>query len=360
METYRGSLITRSSLYSRNLFKKKTVFTFDYFPGRVETLNDALVIFEACRQGILHKTTRRLLEKEKEELRGGKVYVFDEIESGIKRWTDGRLWSPSRIIKDFLVYRELATRDLNIKRHEPLDDLLQKRITTEGLKVHQCSKGTFLLRKDGLLKKTLSIKFNEKYQHMIIYEDAVISPESSLPPRAFEELRYLQPGEDILNSEKMPKINRNYSKKIQKKRNEQQPIQYLSKQFLLAQTDQRQPNYQLYYQTGIIGGSSLGSTLLGGALNNDQIYVNDNIIPSTSTFVPYQYGAVNLTVETPLLCIPWSPNQPISFNSSNINSAIYPSIIPPLQQTQIFNTSTNPLNDSLTISNENDSDIETA
>lgn len=45
METYRGSLINRSNLYSRNLFKKKTVFTFDYFPGRVETLNDALVIF---------------------------------------------------------------------------------------------------------------------------------------------------------------------------------------------------------------------------------------------------------------------------------------------------------------------------
>ncbi|GBC10111.1 hypothetical protein RclHR1_09340010 [Rhizophagus clarus] len=326
------------------------------YRGRVETLNDALIIFEACRQGILHKTTRRLLEKEKEELRGGKVYVFDETESGIKRWTDGRLWSPSRIIKDFLVYRELATRDRNIKRHEPLDDLLQKRITTEGLKVHQCSKGTFLLRKDGLLKKTLSIKFNETYQHMIIYEDVVISPESSLPPRAFEELRYLQPGDDILNSEKMPKINRNCAKKNQKKRNEQQPIQYLSKKLLLAQTDQRQPNYQLFYQTGIIGGSTLGSTLLGSAFNNDQTYVNDNIIPSTNTFVPY--GAVNLTVETPLLCIPWSPNQPIGFNNSNITSTIYPTINPSFQQTQIFNNSSNPLNNS-TISNENDSDIET-
>jgi hypothetical protein len=275
-------------------------------------------------------------------------YVFDETESGIKRWTDGRLWSPSRIIKDFLVYHELATRDLNTKRHEPLDDLLQKRITTEGLKIHQCSKGTFLLRKDGLIKKTLSIKFNETYQHMIIYED-VISPESSLPPQAFEELRYLQPGEDILNSEKMPKINRNYSKKNQKKRNEQQ---YLSKQLLFTQMDQLQPNYQLYYQTGIIG----GSTLLDGAISNDQTYENDNIIPSTSSFVPY--GALNLTVETPLLCIPWYPNQPINFNSSNITSAIYPSINPPLQQTQFFNNFTNPL-DSPIISNENDSDIET-
>ncbi|RIA89534.1 Gti1/Pac2 family-domain-containing protein [Glomus cerebriforme] len=299
---------------------------------KIETLNDALVIFEACRQGILHRTTRRLLEKEKEELCGGKVYVFDEAESGIKRWTDGRLWGPSRIIKDFLVYHELATRDLTVKRHEPLDELLQKRIATEGLKVYQSSKGTFLLRKEGLLKKTISIKFNGTYQHMVIYEDVVIkdfSPERLLPPQAFEELRYLQPGDDILNSEKLPKYNKNHSKKIQKKRKEQQhQIQYLSKQLVLAQTDQRS-NYQLYYQTDR---STLG---IGNALNTEQTYVINNLTPS---FDPY--GAVNLTSETPLLYIPWSPNQPISFNASNIPSAIYPSICngPQLLQTQMINS----------------------
>nr|CAG8511597.1 13668_t:CDS:2 [Entrophospora candida]CAG8514098.1 7150_t:CDS:2 [Entrophospora candida] len=175
---------------------------------------------EACHQGVIQRTARRLLEKEKEELCGGKVYVFDEKESGIKRWTDGRLWSPSRIIKDFLVYRELSTRDRNIKRHEPIDEVLQARIEAEGLKVHQCSKGTFILRNNGLLKKTISIKFNGSYQHMIIYEDNRGREESLLPPKAFEELRYIQPSEDIIKSEKMPKIIRNPARKkvISKKR----------------------------------------------------------------------------------------------------------------------------------------------
>ncbi|CAJ0760488.1 12727_t:CDS:2 [Entrophospora sp. SA101] len=190
------------------------------FNGRIKTINDALIIFEACHQGVIQRTARRLLEKEKEELCGGKVYVFDEKESGIKRWTDGRLWSPSRIIKDFLVYRELSTRDRNIKRHEPIDEVLQARIEAEGLKVHQCSKGTFILRNNGLLKKTISIKFNGSYQHMIIYEDNRGREESLLPPKAFEELRYIQPSEDIIKSEKMPKIIRNSARKkvISKKR----------------------------------------------------------------------------------------------------------------------------------------------
>ncbi|CAI2173437.1 8226_t:CDS:2 [Funneliformis geosporum] len=324
------------------------------YHGRIETLNDALIIFvEACQQGILQRTTRRLLEKEREELCGGNVYVFDETESGIKRWTDGRLWSPSRIIKDFLVYRELATRDRNIKRHEPLDELLQKRISAEGLKVHQCSKGLFLLRKDGLLKKTISIKFNGTYQHMVIYEDVIkknSSAEPLLPPRAFEELRYLQLGEDILNSEKMPKANRNYSRKSQKKWKEHHQTHRLLKQLVFAQTDQqRQQNYQLYYQTGIIGGNSL----IGGVLSPDQTYLWNNsrqiegsngrgemsnnfaindlisseISPSISSFDPYgnhqvlnalsfnrlkfqpqNATTVDLTSNTPLLSTPWSPN----------------------------------------------------
>ncbi|CAG8693166.1 1664_t:CDS:2, partial [Dentiscutata heterogama] len=192
---------------------------------KVQTVNDAMIIFEACRRGILQRTTRRLLEKEKEELRSGQVYVFDENESGIKRWTDGRLWSPSRIIKDFLVYRELATRDRSVKRDEPIDEILQRRVQAEGLKVHQCSKGTFILRNNGLLKKTISIKFNGTYQHMIIYEDGKENEKKLLPPQAFQELRSLQPEEDIVKAEKMPKVNRN-SKKAKKKRRISKQLPY--------------------------------------------------------------------------------------------------------------------------------------
>lgn len=40
----------------------------------------------------------------------GSVFVFDEDESGIKRWTDGFFWSPSRILGNFLLYRETEKR----------------------------------------------------------------------------------------------------------------------------------------------------------------------------------------------------------------------------------------------------------
>ncbi|KAI8055817.1 gluconate transport inducer 1/Pac2, partial [Syncephalis plumigaleata] len=61
---------------------------------------------EACKQGILPFTTRRILDCEKGNIRSGSVFVFNEVETGIHRWTDGRIWSPSRISDNFLVYHE--------------------------------------------------------------------------------------------------------------------------------------------------------------------------------------------------------------------------------------------------------------
>lgn len=48
-------------------------------------------------------------------VQSGAVFVFDEHESGIKRWTDGLVWSPSRILNNFLVYRETDKRSANAK-----------------------------------------------------------------------------------------------------------------------------------------------------------------------------------------------------------------------------------------------------
>ncbi|GAA5854116.1 hypothetical protein JCM9279_002837 [Rhodotorula babjevae] len=78
------------------------------FRGFVESTLDALLIFEGCKRGFLPKITRRLQEFEKRQnVVSGAVFVFDEEETGIKRWTDGLSWSPSRTLGNFLVYREL-------------------------------------------------------------------------------------------------------------------------------------------------------------------------------------------------------------------------------------------------------------
>ncbi|KAJ2657018.1 Global transcription regulator sge1 [Coemansia sp. RSA 1200] len=77
---------------------------------KVESTRDALIIFEACRQGILPRITRRLNDAEKQQIGDGTVIVFDEKEAGMKRWTDGKLWTPSRILGNFLTYRELEKK----------------------------------------------------------------------------------------------------------------------------------------------------------------------------------------------------------------------------------------------------------
>ena len=51
---------------------------------------------------------RRPHDRERNSLiRSGCVFIYEENASGIKRWTDGVTWSPSRILGNFLVYREL-------------------------------------------------------------------------------------------------------------------------------------------------------------------------------------------------------------------------------------------------------------
>lgn len=71
--------------------------------GWIETTEDALLILEAARRGLIPRVTRRLVDSERKMITSGSVFVFDEDESGIKRWTDGFVWSPSRILGNFLV-----------------------------------------------------------------------------------------------------------------------------------------------------------------------------------------------------------------------------------------------------------------
>src|SRR6478609_2341806 len=80
------------------------------YHGYVRTPADAIRLFEACRLGILPRVQRRLSEKERQSIRSGSVFAWDEREAGMRRWTDGRTWSPSRVSGSFLTYRELDTR----------------------------------------------------------------------------------------------------------------------------------------------------------------------------------------------------------------------------------------------------------
>ncbi|KAG0354250.1 hypothetical protein BG005_006636 [Podila minutissima] len=147
------------------------------FHGYIETTQDTLLIFEACRRGLLPRICRRLQEKERRIVQSGTVFVFDERESGIKRWTDGLVWSPSRILGNFLVYRELDKRNAGKKDASPIDRASRSSSSDNESAIEKNKEralvgsltNSYRFKKNGLIKKTMSIIVNGVSQHMISY-----------------------------------------------------------------------------------------------------------------------------------------------------------------------------------------------
>ncbi|OZJ05439.1 hypothetical protein BZG36_01639 [Bifiguratus adelaidae] len=75
--------------------------------GHLQTPQDALLLVEATKQDMLPRIHRRLSLSERGQIRSGDVFIWEENEAGMRRWTDGRRWSPSRVGGVFLTYREL-------------------------------------------------------------------------------------------------------------------------------------------------------------------------------------------------------------------------------------------------------------
>jgi len=68
---------------------------------------ECMLLIEEAREGGIVRIRRRLSENEKALIRPGSVFIYKEQESNIKRWTDKREWTPSRVHGAFLVYKEL-------------------------------------------------------------------------------------------------------------------------------------------------------------------------------------------------------------------------------------------------------------
>ncbi|GAA6042111.1 hypothetical protein JCM8097_003113 [Rhodosporidiobolus ruineniae] len=81
-----------------------------YF-GIVGSAQEAHAILEASKLGLLPRVTRRLTDEERLRfVRAGAVFVWEEEEAGIRRWTDHIKWSPSRVSGAFLTYSEVPSR----------------------------------------------------------------------------------------------------------------------------------------------------------------------------------------------------------------------------------------------------------
>ncbi|KAJ3855779.1 Gti1/Pac2 family-domain-containing protein [Lentinula lateritia] len=152
------------------------------FHGYVETTVNALRLIHAARQGVIPRITRRLNDTERRSMiKSGAVFIFSVEESGIKRWTDGLLWSPSRIVGNFLVYREINERASSRGSHKKTYTGEESRNTSihrnspglpSGYKgstspPNGSDQGTF--KPNGLIKKTITVTIEGSDLHLISY-----------------------------------------------------------------------------------------------------------------------------------------------------------------------------------------------
>lgn len=124
--------------------------------GYIKNIEDAYLIIHAVRLGLIKTVNRRLSTEEKKNIDSGMIFIFYESQNGIKRWTDGMFWSPSRVKGPFLDY-------------EIIDNPSLKKIyttshgTTSNLEYRAATK-PIVLR-----KRTVSLKYGNIHYHIISY-----------------------------------------------------------------------------------------------------------------------------------------------------------------------------------------------
>lgn len=184
--------------------RQKNVPVTETFYGYIETTRDSLLLFEACKRGLLPRITRRLQDKERILIRSGTIFCFDERESGIKRWTDGLVWSPSRILGNFLIYRELQDKKLMRSPYSTDSNMILDKQTTRNnggyviapdlLRRQQekalvgSLKTSFKFKRNGLIKKSMSLIVDGVQQHIISYysKEDVLSKKLRTPSSLVE------------------------------------------------------------------------------------------------------------------------------------------------------------------------------
>ena len=170
------------------------------YHGHVRTPNDAIILFEACRIGILPRVQRRLSEKERQQIKSGSVFVWDEREAGMRRWTDGKSWSASRVSGSFLTYREMeGKRGGTAVPAAPVAKRPSGKSpdgSTNGDSEGEGPDG-YRYKPDGLMKQSFSITTSSgQHLHLISYYSR--STSSALPqPTNDAQLRHIRPPKNM-------------------------------------------------------------------------------------------------------------------------------------------------------------------
>ncbi|KAJ5888493.1 hypothetical protein N7495_008534 [Penicillium taxi] len=140
--------------------------------GHVRTPADAIILFEACRMGLLPRVQRRLSEKERQSIRSGSVFVWDEREAGMRRWTDGKSWSASRVSGSFLTYREMEGKRGGSVSQASVPRVGKSPESGRGSDDDREDEGPdgYRYKPDGLMKQSFSITTSAgQHLHLISY-----------------------------------------------------------------------------------------------------------------------------------------------------------------------------------------------
>lgn len=204
------------------------------FYGHIGSTQDALILFEACLSGQLSHVARRPHDRERASLiKSGNVFIYEEFSSGIKRWTDGVPWSPSRILGNFLVYRELERpfppgekkramkrnkRSPGISKADPYPSrgpltTLSNGYATATAFVGQNAKETersligslvdsYGFKEEGLVKKTISVTVNGVSHHLVSYYSVNDVMQKKLPnPSQDQRFAHTVPRQELITKQ---------------------------------------------------------------------------------------------------------------------------------------------------------------
>ncbi|CAD6502200.1 BgTH12-02439 [Blumeria graminis f. sp. triticale] len=208
------------------------------FYGHIASTQDALMLFEACLSGALNHVARRPHDRERVNLiKSGNVFIYEEHSSGIKRWTDGVPWSPSRILGNFLVYRELerpfppgekkramkrSKRSPGINKPDPypsVNNTINSAYSPVINTAYETSSATSLsketersligslvdsygFKEEGLVKKTVSVTIGGVSHHLVSYYTvADVMNNKFTTPSKDPRFQHIVPRQDLISKQ---------------------------------------------------------------------------------------------------------------------------------------------------------------
>ena len=184
------------------------------YNGHVRTPADAIILFEACRLGLLPRVQRRLSEKERQSIKSGSVFVWDEREAGMRRWTDGKSWSASRVSGSFLTYREMEGKRGGNSFGPPLAAVARAGKTPESTRGSDSDLDMggedgpdgYRYKPDGLMKQSFSITTSSgNHLHLISYYSRSHPSASGLTsPTSDSALRHIRPQKGMYPESTVP------------------------------------------------------------------------------------------------------------------------------------------------------------